>query len=143
MKVPEKYLNLWTFKGQWLIVLRVGLGISLFIRGISFMRTRTLIDHLLSQSTILKEFGWLSVPITWVHLFCGLLILLGLFTRFAILLQIPILIGGLIVTNIQEGVFSFDPEVGFGFIILLLLLFFLIEGSGPWSFDKLMLNRKD
>jgi putative oxidoreductase len=142
MKIPE-HLDLWTNKGNWLIILRVGLGLSLFFRGISFLRSSILIDQLLAQTFFLKQFGWLSIPIACIHLFCGLLILIGLFTRWAVLLQIPVLIGGLIVTNIQKGVFAFDPEVGFGFIILLLLLFFFIEGGGPLSFDKMMLKTKD
>jgi putative oxidoreductase len=143
MKILEKHPDLWADKGQWLIVLRVGLGLSLFVRGISFLRNSVLIDQLLSQTPFLKQLGWLSIPIVCVHLFCGLLIIIGLFTRWAVLLQIPVLISGLIVTNMQRGVFAFDPEVGFGFIILLLLLFFFIEGGGPLSCDKMMRKTKD
>jgi len=71
------------------------------------------------------------------------MIITGLFLRWVILLQTPILIGGLIFTNIQKGFFSFDPEVGFGFIILLLLVFFFIEGSGPHSGDRILANGQD
>jgi putative oxidoreductase len=143
MKILVKHPDLWADKGQWLIVLRVGLGLSLFVRGISFLRNSVLIDQLLSQTSFLKQVGWLSIPIVCVHLFCGLLIIIGLFTRWAVLLQIPVLLGGLIVTSLQRGFFAFDPEVGFGFIILLLLLFFFIEGSGPLSCDKMMRKSKD
>lgn len=143
MKILLKHPDLWADKGHWMIVLRVGLGLSLFVRGISFMRNSVLIDQLLAQTPFLKQLGWLTIPIVCIHLFCGLLILIGLFTRWAILLQIPVLITGLIVTNMQKGVLTFDPEVGFGFIILILLVFFFIEGGGPLSCDKMMRKIKD
>jgi len=129
--------------GPWFLLLRVGLGMSLFIRGISFLQNSILIDEIVARHLNIKQNEWLWIPIASTHLFCGFMIITGLFLRWVILLQTPILIGGLIFTNIQKGFFSFDPEVGFGFIILLLLVFFFIEGSGPHSGDRILANGQD
>jgi hypothetical protein len=52
-----------------------------------------------------------------------------------VLVQIPILIGAVVFILTKRGNFS-DTEPIFALVILLLLFFFLIEGSGPLSLDN-------
>ena len=59
-----------------------------------------------------------------------------MWTRIMCLLQIPILIGAIVFINTQKGGFTPDSELGFAILTLVLVLFFLIEGSGPLSLDK-------
>jgi putative oxidoreductase len=129
-------LNHWSsaHHPRWLVVIRVALGLCLFIKGISFISNITLIETLLKQdfpSTSL----WIAYAITWIHLFGGLMIVIGLLTRLAVLLQIPILIGAIIFVNARQSIFGGGSELLFSIIILLLLLLFLIEGGGPLSLD--------
>jgi putative oxidoreductase len=124
-----------THHPRWLVVLRVVLGLCLFVKGISFMNNAVLLNQLISGSIVSKSGDWLPLMITWAHLLGGFLIIIGLLTRWAILLQIPILIGAVIFMNTQNGTVFSGSETAFALIILLLLLLFLIEGGGPLSLD--------
>ena len=121
---------------RWLVAIRAALGFILFIKGISFIRNSTLLPQLIEKSSLPESTKWLSDFIPWAHLFGGCLIIIGLFTRLAVLLQIPILIGAIFFINSNRNVFMGDSELLFSIIILLLLIFFLVEGSGPFSFDN-------
>lgn len=119
---------------RWLIVLRVALGLCLFVKGISFISNITTIEIMLKEDfpgTAL----WIAYAITWIHLFGGLMIIVGLLTRFAVLLQIPILIGAIVLVNSRQNIFPGSSELLFSIIILLLLFLFLVEGGGPLSLD--------
>jgi len=72
--------------------------------------------------------------IAFAHLLGGFLLVLGLLTRFACILQIPILIGAIVLINSSGDVFKPFSELTLSILILLLLIFFLIVGNGPWSF---------
>ena len=119
---------------RWLIVLRVALGLCLFIKGISFISNITTIEMLL-QKDFPNSALWIAYVITWIHLFGGVMIISGLLTRFAVLLQIPILIGAIVLVNTGQNIFTGNSELLFSIVILLLLFLFLVEGGGPLSLD--------
>jgi putative oxidoreductase len=119
---------------RWLIVVRVVLGLCLFIKGISFISNITVIETLL-QKDFPSSALWIAYAITWIHLFGGLMIIIGLLTRFAVILQIPILIGAIILVNTRQNIFTGSSELLFSIVILLLLFLFLVEGGGPISLD--------
>src|SRR3954447_21471695 len=85
-----------THHPAWLVVLRVALGIGLFIKGIGFISDTAQLQQLLSSSHFTQPFPWLSYVITWLHLFGGFMITIGLFTRLMTALQIPILLGAVL-----------------------------------------------
>jgi len=122
---------------RWLVIVRIGLGLFLMAKGINFMRDSTLLDRLLYGSVTLadNETHWLPLIITWANLLGGFMILIGLWTRLMCLLQLPILIGAIIFINSQKGGFAPESELGLAILTLILVLFFLIEGSGPLSLD--------
>ncbi|HEX6179724.1 MAG TPA: DoxX family protein [Chitinophagaceae bacterium] len=119
---------------RWLIVLRVALGLCLFIKGISFISNITTIETLL-QKDFPNSALWIAYAITWIHLFGGLMLVIGLLTRFAVILQIPILIGAIVLVNTRQNIFTGSSELLFSIVILLLLFLFLVEGGGPLSLD--------
>ena len=122
-----------THHPRWLVLPRVALGVFLIIKGISFIRNTVYLESLLSATTVGERAPWLALVITWLHLLCGLLIIIGLFTRLATLLMIPILLGAVIFINAPKGIFAAESEFGFSLAILLMLIFFFIEGDGPLS----------
>ncbi len=130
-----------THHPKWLVVLRVVLGICLFIKGISFIRDTAQLESVLAAGRFTQSFPWLSYIITWLHLFGGFMIIIGLFTRLAVALQIPILIGAVFFININGGIFSSSSEFWLSVMILLLLILFFIEGGGPVSLDHHFRNR--
>lgn len=125
-----------THHPRWLVLLRVALGISLFLKGISFLSDTLHLQTILSESSLSFSEGWLVLLITWVHLLGGFLIIIGLLTRWAVLLQIPILLGAILFINAPKGIFAAESELGFSVAVLLLLIFFFLEGGGPLSLDN-------
>ena len=77
----------------------------------------------------------LSHYIVAAHFLGGILLTLGLLTRFACLIQIPILLGAIFFINLSPTMMQPFSELLVSIIVLLLLIYFLIIGNGPWSFD--------
>ena len=126
-----------THHPRWLVIIRVGLGLFLMAKGINFMRDSTMLDGILygNAAHANNDTHWLPIIITWANLLGGLMILIGLWTRLVALLQLPILIGAIIFINVQKGGFAPESELGLAILTLLLVMFFLVEGSGPLSLD--------
>lgn len=72
---------------------------------------------------------------------CGTLVLLGLFTRLAVLPLIVIMLTAIATTKIPilmtEGFWKMAHEARTDWSMLLGSLFLLIVGAGPWSLDVL------
>lgn len=124
-----------THHPKWLVLLRVALGLSLMLKGISFISNNVSLQMLL-QGTKFASQNWLITVIPWVHLLGGFLIVIGLFTRWAVLVQVPILLGAVFFINAPKGAFAGQSELGLSIIILVLLCFFFVEGGGPLSMDE-------
>jgi uncharacterized membrane protein YphA (DoxX/SURF4 family) len=127
-------LDKWsTTHPRLLLLLRAALGIALVSKGISFISDMISLKALLESS-----FGflpdWIALVITWIHLLCGFLITIGLFTRLSALIQIPILIGAVII-NLSTGIFTPGSELLFSLLVLVLLVLFVFEGGGELSVD--------
>lgn len=133
-------MNEWSSKHhpKWLVVLRVVLGLCLLLKGVSFIQNSVLLSEVITQTSFIKNASWLTTLIPWLHLLGGCLILTGLFTRFCCLIQIPILIGAIILVNVKQGLFAGGSDLLFSIIILILLIFFFIEGGGPLSLDNVL-----
>ena len=119
---------------RWFVVLRAALGLCLFVKGIQFIKNSIILDQIFTGS--LQQFAWLATVLPYIHLLGGALIVVGLFTRFWCLIHIPILLGAVFLVNIKHGFFSGGTDLPFSVIILLLLCFFLVEGSGKLSLDS-------
>lgn len=113
-------------------LLRMMLGAFLFYKGVDFMAHTGKILQVLDP---VDTFGWTMIIVhylTMVHLAGGILIMLGLLTRPAILLQLPILISAVVLNFMGEMVFMNLLQA---LIALLLSVFFLVYGSGKHSVD--------
>jgi len=118
-----------------LLLLRAALGIALTTKGISFMSDMMSFKALLAGSSFSFLPDWVALVVTWIHLLCGFLITIGLFTRLSALIQIPILIGAVII-NASTGIFTPGSELIYSILILVLLVFFAFEGGGELSLDN-------
>jgi len=121
---------------KWLDIIRIVLGLFLCYKGIDFLANMGAMNNLLSNKMSFGSFTTMLLVnfIAFAHLLGGFLLVLGLLTRFACILQIPILIGAIVLINSSGGVFKPFSELTLSILILLLLIFFLIVGNGPWSF---------
>ena len=139
MNVVEK-IESWgdTHQSKWFALLRVILGLIIFFKGLYFVQHTEAIHEMISNSAVSFYAVFLAHYVALAHIMGGLLIMIGLLTRLAILFQIPILLGAIIFVNAQRGFFSIHSDLGFSVLVLALLLFFLIFGSGKISADEFM-----
>ena len=116
---------------KWIVILRVVLGVSLILKAINFFNHSSDFQKYFDTG-LLKNAGWLISVIPWIHLLGGILIVIGLFTRFASLVQIPILFGAVIFVNLKQGGAS---DLPFSILILVLVIAFTFVGGGYLSMD--------
>ena len=120
---------------KWLDLIRITLGVFLCYKGIDFLQnTSSLIDVMKSRA----PFGsflliLLAHYVLFAHILGGILLIFGLLTRIACLIQIPILLGAIIFVNSSPNELRPYSELFLSIIVLLLLIYYLIIGNGPWS----------
>lgn len=131
-----------THHPKWLDLVRIVLGIILFVKGINFISDTEALMVLLEESRFWLTGYYLVHYIVIAHLAGGLLITVGLLTRVAIIFQIPILLGAVIFINFPHGQVTTGAELELSILVLVLLVFFLIFGSGPISVDNMLSKRK-
>lgn len=123
---------------KWVVVFRVILGLSLFLKGIQFIQDKSVIRKVFSESLILQEYFWLQTLIPWLNILCGFFIVIGVFTRIMTIIQIPIIIGAIVFVNSKHGAFEGESDLALSIVILVLLLFFLFVGGGNFTWDQVL-----
>jgi putative oxidoreductase len=129
----------WSDKHQNVFMdgLRMLLGLVLVIKGIQFGLHPHDVKVLVSQTPFSFMSFMILHYIIMVHLAGGVMIMLGVATRIAIIFQLPVLIGAILFVH-RSAMFSFYSEHGLAIGILALLLVFLFYGSGRLSYDEFM-----
>lgn len=133
-----------THHPQWVDIVRVALGTFLCYKGIDFLVHMSMQLDRLAGKIPGPSFTLLVVShyVVFVHLLGGFLLAIGLATRLACLIQIPILLGAIIFVNSSDGLWAPYSELALSILVLLLLIYFLIAGNGRWSFDNLVQEDK-
>ena len=88
-----------------LTILRIALGLIIFWKSFNFIRDTAIAQTLIEHTGVGVFFFFLKVlalVITYLGLLCGFFIFVGLFTRIAAIVQIPILIVAVFFVNIQS-----------------------------------------
>lgn len=122
----------------WITLLRVALGMIIIWKGVVFIRDTSLLELLIQRTGIgvfSRNSQVFSFIVSYLSLLCGLFIATGLFTKTSSIVQIPILIVAVFFVNaknIGENGFEFILSI----IVLVLLIFFAIKGSGTLSADE-------
>lgn len=119
-------------------VVRMVLGCIILGKGIYFIQHYEVVLQMLHNSKIEFLSFMLAHYVAFAHLVGGVLIILGLFTRWAVAVQIPILLGAIVFVNMGTGFFSIHSQLAFSLFVFCGLLYFLYYGSGPWSLDDYM-----
>lgn len=130
-----KSLNKWANAHSYypLDLLRVALGVFLFVKGINFMgNTAALLEMIKPMQSMAGEMMAIHYVVP-AHFVGGILIAFGLLTRWACIAQLPILIGAVII-NFAGDMNS--ANLILALVALLLCLFFVFFGSGKHSVDK-------
>jgi putative oxidoreductase len=129
-----KFLNKWANAHTYLSVdlIRMALGVILFIKGVSFITNTQYLEDLLSP---IDKFGGGMILVHYIafaHIAGGIIIFFGLLTRWAIIAQLPILIGAIAVNFLGE---MHSQNLLLSLLLLVTASFFLIYGSGKNSAD--------
>ncbi len=120
---------------MWLDILRVFLGVFLFFKGLSFIGDTV---HLQTLIQGLHFNAWTVIAVHYVafaHLVGGLFIAIGCKTRIASMFQLPILLVAVFFTNLRNGFSFLNSELWLSILALVLVVVFLVTGSGKLSFD--------
>ncbi len=137
IKVLNKWANAHTY--YVLDLVRAALGVFLIIKGIDFM------SNIAQLTEVMKPFE--NLPGSWLimhyvigaHFVGGFLIVVGLLTRWAVLIQLPILLGAILVNFL--GVMNVSNLL-LALIVFLVCIFFLFYGSGKHSADYFLKMQK-
>ncbi|WP_428224925.1 DoxX family protein [Flavobacterium sp.] len=130
VKSLNKWANAHTYYS--LDVLRIVVGVFLFMKGVSFM---TNIEYYTQLIEPLKNIGGGMLIVHYImgaHIVGGVMILFGLLTRWSVIAQIPILFGAFIINFIGE---MHIGNLILSFLLLAICVFFLFYGSGKHSAD--------
>ncbi|MCH4552621.1 DoxX family protein [Aestuariibaculum lutulentum] len=129
-----KTLNKWANAHTYLPLdlLRVALGVFLFIKGISFMSDSMMLTELFKPMQNMAG-GMIAVHyVAPAHFIGGMLIAFGLLTRWAIIGQLPILIGAILINFVGE---MNSGNLMLALVTFVVCMFFLFYGSGKHSLD--------
>jgi uncharacterized membrane protein YphA (DoxX/SURF4 family) len=124
---------------KWLAFVRVGLGITLIAKGLSFLY-HPLSFHDLVTSSLHINAVVVDYTIIWINIIAGFFILMGFLTRLASAIQIPLLLGAVFSVNASSSTFAFQNSLLLSVLILILLAVFFIEGDGPISLTGYVKN---
>lgn len=129
-----KTLNKWANRHTYYLLdlLRVALGVFLFIKGINFISSTETLVQLIEPFQNMAGSMIVLHYIAPAHFIGGILIACGLLTRWAIIAQIPILIGAIAINFIGDMNVN---NLLMANITLLVCAFFLLYGSGKHSLD--------
>jgi len=132
-----KKLNKWANSHTSLPLdgLRILLGAFIFYKGMTFSVHTNYLYEILNP---LDE--WIGTVmivhyVTMAHLAGGILIIIGLITRLAVLVQIPALVGAVLINFV--GVMN-STNLLSATVVLLVCLFFVAYGSGKHSVDYVL-----
>lgn len=123
---------------RWTDILRIALGIFLCFRGVQFAENISNVTNLMSNRVPFSGLMLILLGhyVVFAHILGGFMLTMGMLTRFSCLIQIPILLGAIFFVNFQASVGNPFSEIILSVVVLCLLIYFLIVGSGPLSFDR-------
>jgi len=127
-----------THHPQWLDIVRILLGVFLCYKGVEFLYNMGSMLSLLSNQMAFGSFSsmLMSNYIAFAHILGGILLILGALTRFACLLQIPIMLGAIFFINLNKEMYRPFSELLLSIGVLLLLILFLVVGNGKLKLLK-------
>ncbi|AEM69190.1 DoxX family protein [Allomuricauda ruestringensis DSM 13258] len=129
-----KSLNKWANARTYLLLdlIRIMLGIIFFVKGIEFMTNFTEMERMARPFEGVPGGMFILHYIAPAHFVGGILIVVGLLTRWACIAQLPILFGAVLTNFLGE---MDTNNLMLATVVLLSTLFFIVYGSGKHSVD--------
>jgi uncharacterized membrane protein YphA (DoxX/SURF4 family) len=122
-------------------LVRAYLGIGLFVRGVLFVsRPELVLGYLSSSESWFVPYA-IAHYVAIAHLGGGVLLAIGLTTRIAAVVQLPVLFGAVFMVHSTDTLLSAGQSLEFSALVLMLLIVYLGVGSGPLSVDAWLGDR--
>jgi uncharacterized membrane protein YphA (DoxX/SURF4 family) len=120
-----------THHPQWLDIVRILLGVFLCYKGVDFLMNMGTMLGLITNRMSFGSFTEMMMGnyVSFAQILGGILLILGVLTRFACLLNIPVLLGAVFFVN--TSLYRPFSEMLLAILVLLLLFLFLVVGNGP------------
>jgi uncharacterized membrane protein YphA (DoxX/SURF4 family) len=125
----------------WLDLLRVYVGFALFAKGVAFVRQGNALFEQVREAGVGFSEGLIAHYVVLAHIGGGLLLGIGLITRLAAAIQIPVLVGAVVLVHAREGLFTQAMTLELSVLVLVLLGLFTAAGGGPISVDAWLRKR--
>jgi putative oxidoreductase len=127
----------------FLDILRIALGIYITYKGLYFITHMNELEMTASGVNLWFAGAALAHYVVFAHILGGPLIMVGLFTRIACLIQLPVLIGAVLLVNYPKGFLSVGNhmELWLSLVVLVGLVVFMVFGAGRYSIDEM--RRRD
>ena len=117
-------------------LVRAYLGIGLFVRGVLFINEPAAsVEQIAGPEASAFWSGTLVHYVAFAHLCGGAMMAIGLLTRIAALVQIPVLFGAVFIVHAEDALLSANQSLEFSALVLFLLIVVFAFGSGRWSAD--------
>jgi uncharacterized membrane protein YphA (DoxX/SURF4 family) len=116
-------------------LLRIYIGIALFVRGATFVaRPEALLEYMRhSQLWVMPLM--VSHYVVAAHVVGGILLALGLATRLAAFVQVPVLMGAVFLVHWREGLLNAGQSLELSALVLAMLIVIGVVGAGELSLD--------
>lgn len=130
-----------THHPKWFDYVRILLGVFLCFKAILFLVDMSFLVSIM-RAGINKDVNAFAVVflgqfVVIVTLLSGILLALGIHTRLVCLIQIPIMIGAIILLNNAGNTFTNTWDLLLTVLTLVLLVAFMIIGNGPLSYSRM------
>ncbi|HVU97475.1 MAG TPA: DoxX family membrane protein [Puia sp.] len=131
-----------THHPQWLDIVRILLGAFLCYKGVDFLMNMGVMLGLITNRMSFGAFTEMLMGnyVSFAQILGGILLILGVLTRFACLLNIPVLLGAVFFVN--TSLYRPFSESLLAVLVLLLLILFLVVGNGPVQLLKFRSDEK-
>ncbi len=117
---------------------RIVVGVIIFYQGVMFVQNGEALDEIINRSRI---GGWafiLEHHVAFTLLVGGILIAIGLITRWAVAFQFPVFIGMIINQHATHGLYSVYSNLSLAYGITVVLALLFVMGPGLFSVDQRM-----
>lgn len=116
-------------------LLRIYLGVALLVRGATFLSRPDVLASYMERGGHWFIPVMLSHYVVGAHIAGGILLALGLGTRVAALVQVPILAGAVFLVHWGEGLLSSGQSLELSALVLVMLAAIGVFGPGHFSLD--------
>ncbi len=119
-------------------LIRIFLGVALFVRGWIFFSNPGEITKLASVDNMHMWYSYITIA----HLIGGFLLTLGFLSRVAALLQVPVLLGAVFIVHTKQDLMMVGQSLELAVLVLVLLVIFSLFGPGSFSLNKYLAKRR-